>query len=145
MNKEERGGVMSDKSEFVNKIVSQIIDGPPPMLAEDAPIPISVMPDHLEKVIVELLSAKDKEIARLQEMSDNACSHLLQLKSLCDEMAVALEQFQDLVGESEGVMGLHLNGDIAFWDWLSCEWTDKLYSALAKYETMKGNNIEKNK
>jgi hypothetical protein len=40
-------------------------------------------------------------------------------KSTCDELAAALKglhsDIEDLIGESHGVYGLHLNGDISPW------------------------------
>jgi hypothetical protein len=43
------------------------------------------------------------------------------------EMTPLREQIEALIAESEGVTGLHLNGDIALWDWLiDNEWLSAL-------------------
>jgi hypothetical protein len=34
------------------------------------------------------------------------------------ENDLVVRQLKDLIAESDGVAGLHLNGDIADWDWL---------------------------
>ena len=43
----------------------------------------------------------------------------------------ALKQVDDLINESRGVVGLHLNGDEASWDWLYQDWLSDLPDALA--------------
>jgi hypothetical protein len=42
------------------------------------------------------------------------------LKAERDQLVKALESFLDLVGDSHGVSGYHLNGDIAEWDEFEC-------------------------
>jgi len=40
------------------------------------------------------------------------------VKELEAKLAAARQSILDLMADSEGVAGLHLNGDIADWDWL---------------------------
>lgn len=65
------------------------------------------------------LDARDAEVGRLRRV-----------------LQMAVNDFDDLVGNSEGVSGLNLNGDIATWSDLSCggmmeEWTSGLDAARA--------------
>ena len=44
-----------------------------------------------------------------------------------EKMLAVVMQFQILMAESHGVDGLHLNGDIATWEWLeNNEWLESL-------------------
>ncbi|MDD5026830.1 MAG: hypothetical protein PHH13_05700 [Candidatus Peribacteraceae bacterium] len=57
--------------------------------------------------------------------------------SLALSIAVeALEQHDQLMNESEGVYGLHLNGNGADWDWLKNEWLDKHEEALSSIASL---------
>jgi len=84
--------------------------------------------------IVERPLAKDAEIARLESRlrdRQNAVDHAVDYGKRKDteiaELKAAIEQFWDLMAESYGVSELHLNGDIAAWDWLlDNEWLSKL-------------------
>ena len=49
------------------------------------------------------------------------CFKLLKWKLKCDETNKLFDlqaRINRLIEESDGVIGLHLNGDIADWDWL---------------------------
>ena len=56
------------------------------------------------------------------------------LKHCCDELLAALEGVLAVVGDSTGVAGYHLNGDIADWD--EFDEINAVYTAIAK---AKGN------
>lgn len=43
---------------------------------------------------------------------------LKQAEAQRDKLAGVAKQLNDLINESHGVIGLHLNGDEASWDWL---------------------------
>ncbi len=51
------------------------------------------------------------------------------------ELIKALEQFLDLVGDSHGVSGYHLNGDIAEWDEFEC--VGEAYELIKRIEGIK--------
>ena len=62
-----------------------------------------------------------------------------QSKLIAGLKAVAL-----LMAESEGVTGLHLNGDVATWDWLlSTEWLADFNAAMGAVVDMTNDQIEK--
>jgi hypothetical protein len=46
------------------------------------------------------------------------------------ELESVIEEFTDLISHSDGVVGLHLNGDVADWGWLQGS------SWLINYATM---------
>jgi len=49
------------------------------------------------------------------------------LKALEGKDSKLKEQIEDLISDSHGVHGLHLNGDLATWDWLiNNEWLSEL-------------------
>lgn len=52
-----------------------------------------------------LLAERDARIAQLERERDEACLHL----------RAVVSEVEDLIGESCGVYGLHLNGDAAPW------------------------------
>lgn len=51
------------------------------------------------------------------------------------ELIKALESFLDLVGDSHGVSGYHLNGDIAEWDEFEC--VGEAYELIKRIEGIK--------
>ena len=65
-----------------------------------------------KKTFPELVIAKNKEIERLTAEG-----------AVKDQI---IAEFTELIGESHGVDGLHLNGDIADWNWLmNNQWLEK--------------------
>ena len=58
--------------------------------------------------------------------NENLITELESKNKEIERYEVVVGQFNDLMGESEGVAGLHLNGDIADWDWLQNEWLSEL-------------------
>lgn len=62
--------------------------------------------------IVEVLQAVSDEIITQRGPSRD-------YRSLCQQLAEGLRVVKDLINESEGVTGLHANGDVASWDEIS--------------------------
>lgn len=58
---------------------------------------------------------------------------ILMARDLSEEQValiiIAMEQVNDLIGDSRGVAGLHLNGDEAEWDWVFDHWLDTFAEA----------------
>jgi len=78
----------------------------------------------------------DREKGRLREkpIVDALKSKLTALQKERNEM---VEEVRNLINNSHGVDGLHLNGDIADWDWLLENWLplfDKAISTLGEKE-----------
>jgi len=83
------------------------------------------------------LESKNKEIAGLELVIENyrlsgVSREYEQQQKETERYKAVVEQFTNLMNESEGVAGLHLNGDIADWDWLQDEWLSELYNLKEK-------------
>ena len=62
------------------------------------------------------------------------------------KLVKGLKAVSELMGESEGVTGLHLNGDVATWDWLlSNEWLAEFNEAMGEVMDMTCEQMEKDK
>lgn len=61
---------------------------------------------------------------------------------VADKLREALKQHDDLMNESKGVYGLHLNGAPAPWDWLEQEWLSLHKTALEGTMTSKSEGEE---
>jgi len=62
--------------------------------------------------------AADIDMARAKEVADIVCGKLKELtqaKALLERMADGVKAIRCLIENSEGVSGLHLNGDVAPW------------------------------
>ena len=67
-----------------------------------------------------------------------AAERLMELQAENKALRKALRCVEDLISESRGVAGLHLNGDVATWGELEETWLAELYAALtAKREEVK--------
>ena len=63
---------------------------------------------------------------KVVEDDDGDYVHYSECKDELDKCKEVIEEFADLISESRGVDGLHLNGDIAEWDWLiNNKWLEK--------------------
>ena len=68
--------------------------------------------EHYQK----LLAEKEAEIERLETViADQDFEYFKLMRDRIKELEAQLQQFHDLIGESVGVAGYHLNGDIAYW------------------------------
>jgi len=77
---------------------------------------------HLRGTLVELVAQKAAEIerdalaARMQEMRLASEDKLAKAAAVILQAGTALQEVQDLISESSGVYGLHLNGDCSPWN-----------------------------
>lgn len=57
-----------------------------------------------------------------------------------EEMKGAIKEIEELMSESDGVYGLHRNGDPADWEWLQDNgWLEKTKQVLSKIRTKEGD------
>jgi hypothetical protein len=55
---------------------------------------------------------------------------VVELTRLVKKLSITISDFATLISESEGVAGLHLNGEIADWGWLiDNQWLENLPEA----------------
>jgi len=86
---------------------------------------------HREMVANKKLQAENERLTALRKEDRNDMQRLSdQLDYLSDQNAklqAVVDDLQGLIAESTGVVGLHLNGDFASWDWLmDNEWLESL-------------------
>jgi hypothetical protein len=81
---------------------------------------------------MDTLSQEDR--ARLREICEaGVIGHLLKaLEDAETERDALYKELDYLVSESRGVVGLHRNGDIASWDWLTGNAWMATYASMAK-------------
>lgn len=99
------------------------------------------------KKLCERLSEKDARIKELEEENKirididiQECKKIdaleiekQKLKAELDEAKEVIMQYNDVIENSRGVAGLHLNGDIAEWDWLKEEWLSKNDTYISRH------------
>lgn len=56
-------------------------------------------------------------------------------------LIIAVEQFGDIIGDSRGVAGLHLNGNVAEWGELLGTWLDGYDEAAAPIKALHDANL----
>lgn len=93
---------------------------------------------QIEKILVDM----EKHYCRLNGQDDGylvkkATMRKLLATALEEQRAKVLREVYDLMNESDGVAGLHLNGEVATWDWLLDHgWLP----TVAKLNQLKGNH-----
>ena len=94
-----------------------------------------IIPFELFKNLLKELEATERRNNDLHKVIDNLSDSLYSTERKLAEAEKVIGQFCDIYNESEGVTGLHLNGEVATWEWLrDNEWLD----SLSDYEASKG-------
>ena len=70
------------------------------------------MLDEMAQLEQQLAAAKQQTL----ESNEQWCKHYMEALAECERMRKGLKAVENLISESHGVTGLHLNGDEAPWD-----------------------------
>jgi hypothetical protein len=95
------------------------------IIRPDSPCPVCALEASEQR-----LSGKAQVVANYDIENDRLEALLTASQARVKQLEATIEEVGDLINESSGVDGLHLNGDIAEWDWLLVEWLPILAEAL---------------
>lgn len=86
--------------------------------------------EAMHKRFVDMNAHYGGQVDEIERLENEVRSHIKangKLVSQCAKINAVVDDLQGLIAESTGVFGLHLNGDVASWDWLmDNEWLGSL-------------------